>query len=141
MGLAWGRRDVTRRHPRRHHPQFHPAQLTSTTTIARPRRQPLHQIRPERRGAGGHRRRRSGQLPRPPEHKKTRRAPPSPSLRPRGFAGSRLGDGEAEKGGGGEGRPGRRLPSRPWGERRERIRESSEHIQSIHGGSIYILSH
>ncbi|EEE57604.1 hypothetical protein OsJ_07983 [Oryza sativa Japonica Group] len=84
-----------------------PAAITHNTTPRNsprpppspvPAASPSRQIRPERRGSGGHRRRHSGRLPRPPEREETRSAPPPPSLWLRGFAGGRSGDGEAEKG-------------------------------------------
>lgn len=86
----------------------HPAQL-AIPRCRLPRRQPPpRQIRPERSGSGGHRRRRPGRLPRSPEHGPAdeKRVPPAPSLRPHGFVGGRSGGGEAEEGGGEDGAAG-----------------------------------
>lgn len=104
---------------RRHHPHchLHPRRRGSPPPGAArhprrrrlPRRQPPpRQIRPERSGSGGHRRRRPGRLPRSPEHGPAdeKRVPPAPSLRPHGFVGGRSGGGEAEEGGGEDGAAG-----------------------------------
>uniref|UniRef100_I1NXP9 Uncharacterized protein n=1 Tax=Oryza glaberrima TaxID=4538 RepID=I1NXP9_ORYGL len=75
-------------------PTTPPGALTSAATVARPRRR----RRPHRRRRPRRRRRRPrhqpipGRLPRPSEREETRSAPPPPSLRPRGLAGSRSGD-------------------------------------------------
>jgi hypothetical protein len=83
-----------------------PAAITHNTTRRNsprpppspvPAASPSRQIRPKRRGSGGHRRRHSGRLPRPPEREETRSTPPPPSLWLRGFAGGRSGDGEADR--------------------------------------------
>ncbi|EEE58725.1 hypothetical protein OsJ_10196 [Oryza sativa Japonica Group] len=103
--------------PAANHPQHHPAQLTSTATVARSRPQ-AHPARSGRNGAdladtavatpGGS-----------PGHPSARRqgAPKrQPSLRPRGFTGERSGDGEAEKGLGVGERDGRmdQITKRDW---------------------------